>query len=725
MNVSEQKFKIAIFMIIVCLFISLPLYHPAIAQVFGPQEIKWLRVGDLRSWYSNAGAEIEYGRRGRTGHESTDQTDGLKWPAQYRFQEQCAAKSIWIGTTNFRDPVMSTEGDVIYDPKVISCGTRVANLTSELMPYEFKMIGRFDHPNVVVDGIEGASDNNLDDIVDSLDANLKPDRLIISKLYTSIGLSITRKILAFSNQYHSDYFIEDYTFENNGIVDLSGIPLNPIPTLTGVIIHFQRRYAFSYENYRKGIGNSGVAWGLNCISDVIGWDNLADGADIRATISWYGPHSGSPGWDYDVGCPDSRAGAYLGGTQYVGIATIHADFSDTDSTDDTNQPNFTHTLGSDNDGQLSGQYNRSNMRDKYTFMQEDEVNPTQADQVWDGKLFANTWTNDPGGLAPGLGYGPYTIGPNQSIHIVYAEGVRGISREKNLEVVYNWWNWSTINKSSLTYPEGYTVLNDDDHNEYKNSWVVTGKDSLIQSFRRAIANYQDDYNIPQPPPPPDRFEVTSGGDRIFLIWSNNASTYNYFDGYQLYRAVDRADTSYQLIFSCDEENAVHQYEDRTAKRGFDYYYYIVTKDDGSQNDIEPGVPLVSSKFYTMTNTPAYLRRPPGKSLADIRVVPNPYNIRARNLQFGASGPDRIAFYGIPPYCVIKIFTERGDLIATLDHTDSSGDELWDSLTASKQLVVSGLYIAYFEVTKDYHDEATGVLIYKKGENTFRKFIVIR
>jgi hypothetical protein len=165
----------------------------------------------------------------------------------------------------------------------------------------------------------------------------------------------------------------------------------------------------------------------------------------------------------------------------------------------------------------------------------------------------------------------------------------------------------------------------------------------------------------------------------------------------------------------------------TEQRGFNYFYYIQTKDNGSTNDIEPGVPLVSNMFYTLTNREAFLRRPAAASLEEIRVVPNPYNIKAKSIQFGATLgiEDRLAFFGLPPNCVIKIFTEVGDLIQTINHVSGSGDELWDSKTSSNQLVVSGLYIAYFEVTQDTYDDQTGQLLFRKGENTFRKFIVIR
>ena len=151
----------------------------------------------------------------------------------------------------------------------------------------------------------------------------------------------------------------------------------------------------------------------------------------------------------------------------------------------------------------------------------------------------------------------------------------------------------------------------------------------------------------------------------------------------------------------------------TAIRGFDYYYYVVSFDDGSTNvtDANPGGPLHSGIFYAKTINPTNLKRQAGKSLEEIRIVPNPYSIRARDLQFGDSGPDRIMFYNIPGICTIKIFTERGDLIETIEHTNGSGDEAWNSITSSAQTVVSGLYIVVFE-TPD-------------GQKAIRKFVVIR
>jgi hypothetical protein len=105
-----------------------------------------------------------------------------------------------------------------------------------------------------------------------------------------------------------------------------------------------------------------------------------------------------------------------------------------------------------------------------------------------------------------------------------------------------------------------------------------------------------------------------------------------------------------------------------------------------------------------------LTRAPGSTLEDVRVVPNPYHIDARDLQYYEE-PDKIMFLDLPPECTIKIFSENGNLIRELIHDDGSGDEEWDSLTDSGQVIVSGIYVAFVETPS--------------GESVIRKFAVIR
>jgi len=676
-------------------------------------ETKWIAIGSLHDWYSSAGCEIEVGRR----HLIPDQQDGLRWPALYRYQDCQAAKALWIGATNYYDPIV----DKTFNYKVVHVGPRHFDENNEFMPVEFKLVGRFDSPLVLVDGIPACNTTFMDN-VDEVDPNLKADRMLYNVVNTSIGITITRRIYAFSQQYHDNYFIYDYVFKNTGIYDKQG---NTHPQkLEGVVFFFQYRYAPSREcgPYGYYFAPQNTSWGRNTMNDVVGEDPTS-GDPFRALFSWHGRHSGWQGPGDEIGAPDFTTDGHITAQHFVGVVTIHADKSPSDPMDDIYQPSTTQYF--DSDGPTSSgndQFNDAKMALEYADMTAGHPPLSHAEAVGDGN--ADEFGDTPGGYSQVQGFGPYTLEPGDSIHIVMAEGVAGISRQLCYSIGANWLNGT----GPFELPDGSTTSN---ANDYKNAWVFTGKDSIFQTFERAIANYELDMDIPQPPPPPERFEVSSGGDRIFLSWADNAESWPGFAGYRLYRAIHTPDTTFTEIFACGAGTAhpeiVNSYEDTGAVRGFDYYYYIVTFDDGSSNNFpyNPGGSLHSSLFFTRTNEPAHLKRQPGLSLEQIRVVPNPFNINARDLQYGISAPDRIMFLDIPPFCKIKIYTERGDLIYEIDHDDGSGDEAWNSVTSSRQVIVSGVYIAHFEVTRDYEDPQTGELLYRKGQTQIRKFVIVR
>ncbi|MDM7925637.1 MAG: hypothetical protein QUS35_06430 [bacterium] len=675
----------------------LPAALPA-QEYTGPHEVKWIRVGDLRQWYTNAGMEIEYGLISRAAAQNTQQADEMMWEAlYYRTDTQCS-RSLWIGATDFADP----KTGLTYPFKVCQAGPRYLNTLTNFVPGEFKLYGRFNHPIVTVDGADG-TDNTLDDIVDEIDPDLPADRVLVNVTETNIGVRCERTIYAYSQQNHDDYHIYDFVFTNVGLKDGSGAPVNQ--TLNGVYFAFTNRYAPGHQGYIGGWHSTGnVSWGRNTVLHTIGQDPTDPLFEMRASYAWYGPHSqASMGYEADWGEPNYGGPGVLGAPGFCGVATLHADKSATDKSDDLEQPKSTPWWDTDdNIMNWIDSYNINQMTLQYAAMSAGHPDQTHAEAVGDGN-FADLFGPGIGGSAQILSYGPYTLEPGQSVHIVMAEGVNGLTRRKSLEVGTNWFN----NAAPFTMPDGSTSS---DRHAYKRAWVWTAEDSIKETLRRAIRAYNNNLVIPQPPPPPETFTVSSGGDRIVLEWANNAESWPYFNGYEIYRASARPDTLYDLLFSCDKNNVVNRFDDITAKRGFNYYYYIVSKDDGSQNDIKPGTPLVSSKYYTVTNQPAYLRRPSVLTTMDsIRVVPNPFHLGGRSIQFDQ--PDRIAFFGLPPQCTIKIYTERGDLIKTLNHTNNSGDELWESVTSSRQVVVSGLYIAVFE-TPD-------------GEKTFRKFVIIR
>ncbi len=681
------------------------------------QDVKWIKIGMLQSWFRSDGCEPEVGR---TGLQS-DQQDGLRWPALFSRQDNVAAKALWIGTTNYTDA--DQYGGLSYPFKVVHVGPRGWDTEREFMPIEFKLIGRFDHPQVFVDGTPG-SDLMFNEQLDEIDPNLFCDRMIYNVVNTSIGITMTRKIYAWSQQYHDNYFIYEYIFKNTGNVDKDPEIERPDQVLENVWFFFQYRYAVSREG-AEWTGLNSPRWGINAMLSTRGEAKESDGdqytgdyedwlngdpdADsLRVQFSWMGRHSKAA---YDlIGSPDVAGGTgRLGAPQFIGVITLHADKSAEDKSDDPRQPaTTTYEQSDDPPTRPNDQFDPARMADEWKWITKGHRLPRHDEVVGDG--FPDLLEGTPGGFSNMNGYGPYTLGPGDSIRIVLAEGVHGLSREKCIEIGKKWYEAYINPSGSYTFelPDGSTTS---DKDEYKNAWVMTGKDSLfINVFGRARTNYRLAYEIPQPPPPPALFEVNSGGDRIQLSWSGEAEDWPGFAGYRIYRHEAKFDTTFELL--AELPPGTRSYDDVTAIRGVQYFYYLTTVSDGSNNHspANPGGPLESSLFWTRTIEPAFLKRPAVNNMDSIRVVPNPYYIRARNYQYPGE-PDKLTFLDIPGRCTIKIYTERGDLIRTIEHTDGSGDESWDSTTEFGQVVVSGVYIAVIE-TPD-------------GKQAIRKFVIIR
>jgi hypothetical protein len=716
----QNKFKLRrqtiLIVLIFALFSGFSIHMNVLAQeVTGNQEFRWISVGSLWNWFSNAGAEVEYGRRGRTCCQETDQADQLYWEAEYSYPDRCVSKSMWIGTTDYDDPISGE----FYSYKVIPAGPRYANNITNFMPVSLDpyntgadhdgiySVGRFVHPTVMVDDIPAT---NLDDydLIDYIDPELPADRVVVNKLHSNMGVTVTRKIYAFSHQDHENYYIYEYTFKNTGIYD----PEDPLvaphqKTLTGFIPMFHYRYAPGHDGAMKGWGIASTRWGTSTLNQVVWDDPTTDEVDlVRATYAWYHPHSSSTlGLEGDWGQPNGDAPSPLGAPCFLGDVVLHADKSAADKSDDLNQPYSAPWIGSDAlILSLTDSYEIEDMTTKYLHMISGIPNPTHADLIGMNR-FGDEVMEGIGGNSTSLGFGPYTLAPGDSVNIVLSEAVAGLKRKMALEVGYNWYAWhSGTGTPTLLMPDESETT---DQDAYKKAWVWTAEDSLFAAFRHAKEMWEGGlYNgIQEPPRPPEQFIVTSGSDKITLDWQMPTDVdLSNLSGFYISRAEGRADTLYEVIHTTDA--TARTWDDTSPVRGRDYYYYI-------QSFSNDDVPLVSNKFWTMTNTAARLKKPPKAALDSIRVIPNPWDIRSRELQFGSESglEDRIAFFGLPAKCTIKIFTERGDLVKIIEHANGSADDYWHQETESRQIVVSGLYIAYFE-TPD-------------GKSAFRKFIIIR
>ena len=678
------KNKIANFPIILFFMLSLVVTNKSLAQYNN----KWMTAGAFQDFFSEIGDEPE---------ESfvKQQQYGGQWPAIHPNQDSKAARGLWIGVTNFKDATGS------YPFKVVHVGPRVSG-AGEFFPVTFKLISKFDPPQVYVDGTPTYNNPTENDVVDP---TIPSDRELVTVDNTLLGLTMTRKIYQFSQQLNDNYMIYDYTFTNTGFTSSSSQINLPNNTLTGVYFYFQYRNSMNRESSSE-IGNA-TQWGFNTMNDARGdgaqnialYNDPPDQQTFRAQYSWHGKYApftqydniGGPLWFYSSSTTTiskSDTVGRLSAIQFYGVATLHADKSAEDSTDDFNQPSTTNYIGSDDPNESNNDtFNPTRMSTEYnTWMASGHESPRHADKVQpDGKF--DVPTGDPslgttGGWSFGNGYGPYTIKPGESVHIVMAEAMAGLSREAATRI-------------GIAYKNGLISA------KAKNDSVLTGRDSLFQTFNRAIANYKSGYNIPEPPYPPKLFNVNSGGNKISLTWDVYSNDPN-LKGFNIYRANGQYDSTYHLIYTAGPNE--RSYDDLTPIRGLSYYYYITSVGNNG---------LESSEYYTQTYNPATLKRPADSVMSDIRVVPNPYNISAaKSLGFGDQQANRLAFFNIPGQCTIRIYTEIGELIYTIVHTDGSGDAYWDSVTSSNQLVVSGIYIAVVDNTVT-------------GQRKIVKFVIIR
>ncbi|MDZ7722273.1 MAG: hypothetical protein U5R06_05440 [candidate division KSB1 bacterium] len=169
----------------------------------------------------------------------------------------------------------------------------------------------------------------------------------------------------------------------------------------------------------------------------------------------------------------------------------------------------------------------------------------------------------------------------------------------------------------------------------------------------------------------------------------------------------------------EEKAPVHQYEDTSVQFGASYYYTIqagvkVDNDNPNATPKNSEPVLWSGRSYLPTSR--FIEPPRGGSetLSDIIIAPNPYNVNDPRVQAqGWTDYRGIIFFNLPATVTIKIFTEDGDLIKTIEHDSplKIGSLRWDMLTESQQVISSGVYIATFSKPD--------------GEVAFRKFVVAR
>jgi rRNA maturation protein Nop10 len=133
------------------------------------------------------------------------------------------------------------------------------------------------------------------------------------------------------------------------------------------------------------------------------------------------------------------------------------------------------------------------------------------------------------------------------------------------------------------------------------------------------------------------------------------------------------------------------------------------------NFISPIPFSADDKYHFRTTASKTVHAAPEPALAKVAVVPNPYLLTAsweRGTSMPGRGERKISFIHLPSDCVIRIFTQNGVLIRTIDHYGkmADGTATWDLTTKEGLEVAFGVYVYYIEAKDIGHKIGTFAII---------------
>jgi hypothetical protein len=606
-----------------------------------------------------------------------------------------------------------------------------------------RRVYRYQPPKISVNGVpvQDFFPVNESDAVDPSALPGTVDAMVSSYVNSDMGVSIRCNVYALSQEHHDKYLIREYTFINTGNIDLDDTIELPNQTIEAFYWGKQLRPSDSYSN-RPWLTTTGQM----------------PGEDLR--VMYVYPDRNPEATHDALGSPNVGGSYNLQFVYAWGEAVIFASESPANfNTDDINQPSSTAYIDADFTGFTDPSQELGDER--VQLLREIMVNgganipgvnwpemagtkpghhgipPDQRGVKHSGEL------EDLQGYIPTIsfGCGPYDLQFGDSIRIVTAELVGSMSPEKNWEVSRSWldgtisWGDDVIGGSTDILPEPYQLFPElyaedeiasEQANWAKDNWIMSCRDSAIAMAEAAKWAYDNNFNVPQAPQAPD-LAVQSSAAGITLNWGADYSAPDDLAGFRVYRslgnwyaAVPYGETQFlgarELVYTAGPDERT--WTDTEAIRGVAYYYSVTAFDDGVSNGTDfngPAGPL-ESNFVLNTTTFASNKLKAGASTLDsIRVVPNPFNLAASEIQYPGE-TNKIKFLNVPSKCTIRIFSESGDLVQTIDH-DGSGDASWGinddtfMVTNSQQVVVSGLYVAQIETPE--------------GQSKLVKFVIVR
>ncbi len=639
------------------------------------QTTNQMQIGTL--WETPGGLEAAVGLQGQY----------LVWPGGYDQGSSPYAGGIRTNSSgallrfvfqNFVQQIKDSAGQVVetdtlpfYEP-----GYAAKSLTQAYQPTSVMYVKAYQTPTTVIyeDGTSHKNTVLPQSRTLIVTPSLISDEMIQYTEYYSNGFYVLSKYYEWANQYHDDYVIRVVDIVNNGNTD-DNISTSEIPPVDLPHMYFdyyvnnltpnakgEGEYSFpadgTWDNWHDYYGDSQ--------NDSLRFMYAFDGDDPQVPGDDQGDPFPSQFVDDQVYNPDNlySAGEFLS-SMYAGYGMIHCDSSTAIHQDALGQPftygygDYTKAPGWDNAVRWAYIYNagaRSFEHPNYSGSV-----PLGLESCW-------------------MGFGPFDLAPHGDLRLVFVHAVNGpsVAANKLLGAEYL--------KGSITQQQ-------------KNAFLSTGFDSLLLSMDRAKWNW-DNYlsknlSIPDGPTPPANLVIKDTISSILLSWS--ASPSKNVASYKVYRKAGDNMGDFTLVATLPPTQTA--YADTSAGIGVSYYYYVTAETDGSQN-IDPTCfhqPLESSKFFNRSAFPARAYRAASATLGNVRVVPNPFNLRQTLAYPGEV--DRLTFTNLTHHCVIKIFTVDGNLVKTLEKNNSSAYIVWSPMLTDDNLFIApDIYIYYIQVS---------------------------
>ena len=640
-------------------------------------------------------------------------------------QDLWAGAGFKLATTNWRDPIDTLHTVAVYGPtNDFMPNGKVTERISSYVRHSYTA-QEIDFKPVSLDLFATHDPSRFGD--------LTCDQIVQVTTENILGVQVKRRIMAWSQTFNDDYLILDVEFTNTGG-----------DTLTDFYISVESNGANSYRsNGTRPAPGSGENF-----NTVTTWQHYYGGRTGDSLRVFYEYSADDPSVPGDLmGAPVTSQNGRLINPGFVWYSVLHASekpYTDpAGDTDDFLQPKVTY-MGTatkfpyNSDGDEYGDKNFWALRGAYS-----EFFPMSGN-TWPGTFHAGNIDEqgNPSYAAHTAGtiqannskmyctFGPYHFNPGEKLHLAFASGFSGLDIKTAKEVGAKWKNGTLEEPPGIPNPRtGFLPDNfafpvdASEMDMRKDRWVSTGVDSVMKSAWRAQWNFDHGYRIPAAPPPAESVTITGLGTGVEIRWSApEAESRADFAGYRIMRRLSNLDTLFfEEIYTSgpDDKAAEHLYVDKEVLIGAQYYYYVqsraqIAADDPLADPLSRGRIIYSSRVMqptiTWINPPHFSQN----DLTRIRIVPNPYNINDPLLvKQGWTDQRGIQFYNLPGVVTIKIFTEFGDLVQTIEHNSpvSAGYEIWDMITRNQQVISSGVYIVVFQKPD--------------GETAFQKFMVVR